>query len=337
MGRSRKNSSKNTFFTVAALVTVSVAALYFVFNGEIPGTGSGKPAKFIKKEGDVVVAKVNGKPIYSSEAEQQFTNMIQGAKGASFSQLDEQARKVVIRELAAQKMILEDAYKQGIPQKTNVQQRVNSFKENVIKEEFLAQMAKDQVTEEKIRQRYESDVESLKGKNQYRVKHILVETEAAAKSAQNLVKKKSFEQVAKDKSIDEKTALTGGDLGFLIEGNMVPEIENAIKDLKVGGVSEPVKTNFGWHLIKVESKEAAEPAPYDQVKNMLARALYQEAIQNYVSKAVEKANIEILASANADKEPEAKAEKAKEPASAKEEGSEDSAPESEMGATEDNS
>ena len=295
MRRSKKNSSKNIFFPVAALVTAIVAGGYFVING---GGIDSSPSRSVKKAGDVVVAEVNGKPVYSSEAEKQFSNMIQGAQGASFSQLDEQAKKVVIRELAAQKIILEDAYKKGVNNDSNVKERVNAYKENVIKEEFLAQMAKDQVTDETIKQRYEKEKAALEGRSQYKVRHILSKTESAAKKAKKLLKSKSFEQVAKDKSVDEKTALTGGDLGFLVEGSMVPEFENALKELKESEVSSPVKTQFGWHLIKLESKEAAKPLPYDQIKGLLARSLYQEAIQNYLKSAIEKVNIEIVAVAD---------------------------------------
>jgi len=327
MRRTKKNSSKNLFFMVAAGVTVIVAAVYFVLNG---GKIDTSPMRSAKKADDVVVAEVNGKPVYSSEAEKQFSNMVQGAKGSSFAQLDEETKFLVIRELAAQRMILEDAYKKGTADKENVRERVDAFKENVIKEEFLAQMAKDQVTDETIKQRYEKEKAALEGKSQYKVKHILVKTESEAKKVINLLKTKSFEQVAKDKSIDDKTALIGGDLGYLIEGNMIPELESSLNSTEIGGISEPVKTQFGWHVVKLESKEAAEPAPYDQVKNFLARTLYQEAIQNYVKSAVEKADIEIIASASKEPEPEIQNE-SEEPASLEGDAEEGKSPDAEMG------
>jgi peptidyl-prolyl cis-trans isomerase C len=298
MRRSKNNSSKNLFLAVAVIGCVGVVGAYVVLKGNPDKIGGGVAFK----ESGTVVAEVNGKPIYSSEAERQFSNMLQGSKDASFEQLDEKAKFVVIREIAAQKVILEEAYKQGVDDKDDVQRRINDFKEGVIKEEFLSQMAKDQVTDEKIKQRYDSDVVALKGKSQFKIKHILVKTENDAQEVQKLLKVNPFEQVAKHKSIDDKTALTGGDLGYVIEGNMIPEIEKAITPLAVGSVSQPVKTSFGWHIIKLEGKAAAEPAPYDQVKALLARALYQEAIQNYVKKSIENVKIEMVASA--EKEPE---------------------------------
>lgn len=334
MRRSKKNSSKNLFFTVAALVTAIVAGGYFVVNG---GKLDSSPSRSVKKAGDVVVAEVNGKPVYSSEAERQFSNMIQGAKGTSFSQLDEQAKTVVIRELAAQRVILEDAYKKGFNNNTSVQERVDAFKENVIKEEFLAQMAKDQVTDETIKQRYEKEKAALEGKSQYKVQHILTKTESDAKKAKLLLKSKSFEQVAKDKSIDDKTALIGGDLGYLVEGNMIPEFEEALNELNDGGVSSPIKTQFGWHLVKLVSKEPAEPAPFDQVKNFLARALYQEAIQNYLKDAIEKANIEIVSASNTKKEADKLPKEIEQPAEAIEDAKDPADAEMGSDATENNS
>lgn len=298
MRRSKNNSSKNLFLAVAVIGSVGAIGAYVALKGNPVAIGGGTTFK----ESGAVVAEVNGKPIYSSEAERQFSNMLQGSKDASFSQLDDKAKFVVIREIAAQKVILEEAYKQGVDDKSDVQQRINAFKEGVIKEEFLSQMAKDQVTDEKIKQRYDSDVIALKGKSQFKIKHILVKTETDAQEVQKLLKVNPFEQVAKHKSIDDKTALTGGDLGYVIEGNMIPEIEKAIAALSIGSVSQPVKTSFGWHVIKLEGKSAAEPAPYDQVKALLARALYQEAIQNYVKKAIENVQIEIVASADKESE-----------------------------------
>lgn len=301
MRRSKNNSSKSLFLAVAVIGSVGAIGAYVALKGNPARIGGGVSFK----ESGTVVAEVDGKPIYSSEAERQFSNMLQGSKDASFAQLDEKAKFVVIREIAAQKVILDEAYKQGVDDKDDVQRRINDFKEGVIKEEFLSQMAKDQVTDEKIKQRYDSDVVALKGKSQFKIKHILVKTEADAQEVQKLLKVNPFEQVAKHKSIDDKTALTGGDLGYVIEGNMIPEIEKAIAALSIGNVSQPVKTSFGWHVIKLEGKAAAEPAPYDQVKALLARALYQEAIQNYVKKAIENVKIEMVASA--EKEPEAAA------------------------------
>jgi len=295
MRRSKKNSSKNTFFLVAAIVSVSVAAIYFVFNDKIEKS----PTAAVKKPGDVIVAEVNGQPVYSSEAEKQFSTMVQGAKGASFENLDDDAKYVVIRELAAQKLILEDAYKKGVPDKDTVKEKVSAFKNNIIKQEFLAQMAKDQVTEESIKQRYETEKAGLKDKSQFKIKHIVVKTEGEAKKIKNLLKKKkkSFEKLAKDKSIDDKTALIGGDLGYLIEGDMMPAIQDAIKDLEAGGVSKPVKTVMGWHIFKLEEKSPAQALPFDQVKGLLARALYQETIQTYLKATLENASIEVIVSA----------------------------------------
>lgn len=297
MRKSKNNSSKNLFLTVAVIGSVGAIGAYFALKGSPSSIGGGSALK----ESGAVVAKINDKPVYSSEVERQLSNLLQGSEGASFAQLDEGAKFSVVREIAAQKAILEEAYKAGFHKKEDLQQKINSFKEDLIKNEFLSQLAKDQVTDETIKKRYDADVETLKGKSQFKIKHILVKNEAEAAEIQKLLKTNPFEQVAKHKSIDDKTALTGGDLGYVIEGNMIPELEAAITPLKVGEVSQPVKTTFGWHLIKLEEKSAAQPAPYDQVKAPLARALYQEAIQNHVKKSIENVKIEMVAPAK--KEP----------------------------------
>jgi peptidyl-prolyl cis-trans isomerase C len=256
--------------------------------------------------GDFVVAQVNGKDVYASEANAQLQKISKGAApAAEFTNLNEQAKNIVLKELAAQRKILKDAYKSGVESNDAVKEKVSKFKDEVVKDEFLSEMAKESVTEDKIKEHYNELAKGLEGKTQYKVKHILLKTENEAKSARNAAITSSFEKVAKKRSIDSQTALTGGDLGYLVGGNMLPQIEEAVSKIKVGSISKPVKTQFGWHVLKLEEKGPAAAADFEVVKAAIARDLYQQTIKEYVKNVVDNAEIKILESASMDVKEEA--------------------------------
>lgn len=286
-----------------AIAVVAVAAIAGI-GYSLKGDGRAKP------EGEIV-AKINGKPVYSSEADEQLSAMVRGQQGAdkaTFNMLDEKAKLLVIKELAANKLILENAYKADAEDADNVKQKVIEYQDKLAKEEFLTSMAKDAVTEDKIKARYDELVKELEGKTQYKVRHILVKSQAAAESAEKSLESESFEAVAKKRSLDEGSVLTGGDLGYLIEGNMIKEFEDNIKKMKDGEVSKPFKTQFGWHIIKLEGRRAAVADPFESVKNRLAQEMFAETIQTYVKGIVEKTDIELVAVADKDAAKEEKAE-----------------------------
>ncbi len=302
MKRNNPQQSKKGIVIVAAAVVAIATVGFFV-----KGTGGSHKEK---GEGEII-ATVNGKPVYSSEAEAQLGALLKGQKGAdqaSYEKLDEKAKFIVIKELAAQQLILEDAYNKDADDSDNVKQKLDEYKDKLVKEEFLTSMAKNAVTEEKIKARYDELTKELQGKTQYKLRHILVKSEAAAESAIKSLEESSFDDVAKKKSLDEGTSLTGGDLGYMLGGSMLKEFEDAVVKMKDGEVSKPVKTKFGWHVIKLEGKRAAVADPYESVKAKLAQEMFGETIQTYVKDLVDKSKIELVASAKTEEAPAATAE-----------------------------
>jgi parvulin-like peptidyl-prolyl isomerase len=164
----------------------------------------------------------------------------------------------------------------------------------------------------------EADIESLAkyfkrlSSEQVRAKHILVKLDKNAsmteKSAalsrikrirEEYVKGESFDKLAEKNSEDTGSAAKGGDLGYFTKGDMVPEFEKAAFSLNVGEVSEPILTDFGYHIIRVEEKKAAKTLAFDDVKNDLKELLYQKSAQKYYESWIKeqraKANIKVNA------------------------------------------
>ncbi|MFC4769996.1 peptidylprolyl isomerase [Effusibacillus consociatus] len=128
--------------------------------------------------------------------------------------------------------------------------------------------AKDvQVTEDEIKKYYDEHGKDYGQKEQVKARHILVDTEAEAKAVLDRLKKgEDFAKIAKEKSKDSTSAVKGGDLGFFEQGNMVPEFDKIAFTLKAGAISEPVKTDFGYHIIQVLEKKQATTPTLDQIR-----------------------------------------------------------------------
>lgn len=287
---SKKGSSTGLVLAAAGIVVAGGAAFYFMQKG-----GAAPSSTASAKDRGEVVAEVNGDPVYSSEVNAQLLKLTKGQGDVTFEKLDGKAKYVIVRQLAAQKLILEEAYKNGFDKEERVQDRVEEYKKGVVKDEYLAALAKDAVTEDRIRQEYDDVVKNLKGKTQYKARHIVLKSQ---KDAEDLAAKieagESFEKLAQKYSLDKQSAAHGGDLGYLVGGNTIAELDQVITSLPDGSVSKPVKTQYGWHLVKVESRRPAQAQPYDTVKNALARELYQETIQKYVDGIITNAKIEVV-------------------------------------------
>jgi peptidyl-prolyl cis-trans isomerase C len=294
--RNSKNSPNKIVIAAVAVVVVAGVCLAFKYYNP-KGNGN-----------DAVVAHINGKPVYITEANEQVQKISQGREGVTFEALDDQSKLIIVKQLAANKIIAVEANKSDVAKSADVKHKVADFKDKVVVEEYLNSLAKTAVTDEKIKDRYDTLVKDLAGKTQYKARHILVKSEEAADEIEKRLKSESFEKIAKKESIDNQSASTGGDLGYLLSGSMVKEFEDVISKMSVNDVSSPVKTKFGWHIIKLEGKRPAEAAPFDKVKDSIAKDLYNEVVQEHVKAVLDKAEIEM---ASAETTTEAKPEAAK--------------------------
>jgi len=149
---------------------------------------------------------------------------------------------------------------------------------------FEADIAK-QITPDTIKAAYDDYVKSFKPQDEVHAEHILVKTQSEAQDIEKqLAGGAKFEDLAKSKSIDTGSAAQGGDLGFFARGQMVKPFEDAAFALNVGQVSQPVQSQFGWHIIKVIEKRKTQPAPFDQ----LAQQLQQQVVFKKFDDAIQK-------------------------------------------------
>jgi len=220
-----------------------------------------------------VVAIVNGSPITENDLE-----MAQGDLGPQFAQLPEEQKRAAALSAAIEIRLLADkADQEGLDDTEAFKNRMEFLRQRALHSAFIETNIAGEVTEEAVRARYDKEIAATPPTNEIRARHILVATkeEAEAIIAQ-LDAGGDFEAIAKEKSTDGAAA-QGGDLGFFGPGQMVPAFEEAAFALEVGQFSkEPVQTQFGFHVIKVEDKRAQQPPTFDQVKEQVRTLLFRE-------------------------------------------------------------
>jgi len=204
-----------------------------------------------------------------------------------------------------------DARKQKVEKSAEFKQQMKRLEEQVLQRIMLTRMIEKGVTESALRARYDEITKQLSGVEQIQARHILLKTEADAVAViDELGKGGDFVALAKARSTGP-SAPEGGDLGFFSKGQMVPEFEKAAFALKTGEHSrKPVKTQFGWHVIKIENRRASEVPKFEEVEEGLRTDLSREVGAAYVNDLREKAKITMF---NADGSPVKDAPAAKEP------------------------
>ena len=224
------------------------------------------------------LAIVNGKPVPKARVE----TLLQQAKRAGQQvgpEVEQQARdQVVLREIFVQ-----EAEKRGIAKSSAYREQMELARQSIlIRELFEDYRAKNPVSDTAAKAEYDKFKAAASG-TEYRARHILVETEDEAKKLITQIKAGgSFEDLAKKNSKDEGSGANGGDLDFAKPDSYVPEFGKAMTALKKGEMTEtPVKSQFGFHIIKLEdTREAAFPA-FDDVKAQLKQRLEQQVMQQF--------------------------------------------------------
>ncbi|MEP9352406.1 peptidylprolyl isomerase [Xanthobacter sp. KR7-65] len=237
---------------------------------------------------DPVVATVNGTPIRQSE----ITIALEDIGSGLPPQVQGPAREeYVLSFLTDMTLLAKAAEAQKLDQSPDFQQRLAYARTKALMETIMTQEAKKAVTAEEKRKTYDEFVKSSPAEAEVRARHILVDDEAKAKEISKKAKAgEDFSKLAKENSKD--SAEDGGDLGYFTKEQMVPEFAEAAFKLEKGQVSDPVKTQFGWHVIKVEDKRQKPVPTYEQVEDQVEQYLVRKAQADMVTKLRADAKIE---------------------------------------------
>ena len=239
-----------------------------------PPTGS-VPAPSPLPPPNTVVARVDGTALHLSDVEAAQQNLPPQAQKLPL----EQIYPMLLDRLVDGALITEAGRKEHLEQDPELQVRLKRYENRLIQEAYLNQAIKAAQTEDQLKARYQTFAKDTAGREEVHAQHILVKTEDEAKSViAELDKGADFGELAKKYSTDP-SASSGGDLGYFGHDDMVKAFTDAAFALSPGRYSKtPVKTEFGWHVIKVEDRRAGKPPSFEEAREQLSRDLAHEII-----------------------------------------------------------
>lgn len=240
------------------------------------------------EDANPVLAKVNG-----SEIRQSDLTLAQEELGPGLAQMDPATKKDnVLSFLIDMKIVASAAEDKKIDNNEDFKKRLAFARSRLLMDSLLATEGKAATTDEAMKKVFEDASKQIAGEQEVHARHILVETEDEAKAvAEELKKGADFAELAKKKSKDPG-ASDGGDLDFFTKEQMVPEFSAAAFTLEPGKISDPVKSQFGWHIIKVEEKRNRKAPDFEQVKAQIEAYVTRKAQGEYVKKLREAAKVE---------------------------------------------
>ncbi len=248
------------------------------------------PAVAKAQDSDPVLARVNGVDIHQSDLA-----LAEDEVGGNMPQMaPEQKREYLITYLSDVVILAQAADKQKIGDRDDVKRHLAFERNKVLMETLLQDTGKAALTDDAMHKVYDEAVKQMPPEEEVHARHILVPTEQEAKDIEAELKKGAdFAALAKEKSKDPGAA-DGGDLGYFTKDQMVPEFSDVAFKLEKGQISDPVHTQFGWHIIKVEDKRTKPTPTFDQVRGQIENFVTHKAEAELVENLRKSATIERL-------------------------------------------
>jgi peptidyl-prolyl cis-trans isomerase C len=274
----------NRLCSMAAYVTLAAAL------GAAPAMAQkASSADKGKKADEVVVAIVEGQPIFQADIKAAFRSLPPNIQKQGLDQVYER----VLEMLIERKMMTIYGRREKYDQDPEVKKRVELAEDAIIREVYLDRMIRKYMSDERVRARYDEVVRKNPPTKEVRARHILVDSEAKAKELLKEAKSgKDFAELATKNSIGP-SAQRGGDLGYFTAGEMVKPFSDAAFKLKKGQVApEPVKTQFGWHIIKVEDVRMRKVPPFEKVKAQMEREVWEQLGKDFLRQYREQTKVE---------------------------------------------
>jgi peptidyl-prolyl cis-trans isomerase C len=247
------------------------------------------PASPARAQSDQLVAKVDGVEIRESDIAMAEEDLGQNAQQMT----PDAKRDYLVSYLTDVILAAKAAEGKKIADDKDFRTRIAFIRRKLLMETLLVKEGKAAVTDAAMKKVYEDAVKQMGDEQEVRARHILVATEAEAKAVVIEVSKGTdFAELARQKSKDPGAAAEGGDLGWFAKDQMVPEFADAAFKMTKGQVSEPVKTQFGWHVIKVEDKRTKPVPDFAKVKDQVETFVMRKAQADYIAKLREGAKVE---------------------------------------------
>jgi len=261
-------------FSLVAALTASALAQETAPAEQPAGQPAPEAATPAAPDPKKVVATIDGKPVTEAELALALQSVDQ-----QYSQLPpEQRRAAAFMAIMEIRLLADKAVADGLDKNPDFQQRMAFLQQRALHSEIIEKDVGAKITDEEVRARYDKQIADTPPVNEVKARHILVKTKEEADAiVKQLDGGAKFEDLAAQHTTDPSGKTTGGDLGYFAPGQMVPEFEKAAFALNVGEYTkEPVQSQFGWHIIKVEDKRAQQPPAFDTVKDQIRNLVFRE-------------------------------------------------------------
>jgi peptidyl-prolyl cis-trans isomerase C len=241
-----------------------------------------------KKEGGKILATIDNDTVTLEEFNKELDSIPLNMKMLVAT---ESGKKSYLDRLIVKRLLLREAKKEKIDSEKSFQEKLIDIKEQLLMESLLRKKINvdSKTTDEGLKKYYDTHKEEFKKEKEINTRHILLKTDEEAKQIQGrLLKGENFVELAKQYSIDPNAKTTGGEIGFHPKGTLLPEYEGvAFKLTKTGQISGIVKTQFGYHIIRLEGMKAPSYVPFEEVKDFIKQKISQEKQKEILEKYIE--------------------------------------------------
>jgi peptidyl-prolyl cis-trans isomerase C len=246
---------------------------------------------------DAVVAKINGQEIRESDLK-----LAEAEVGPELASLPaDKRRRILVEFIIEMRLFADAADAASLTSGPDFEKRQAYWTTRAKRDAYFETSIKGSVGEGLVRGIYDDKVKMIPAEDEVDARHILVETEVTAQEVFDKVGKgDDFAKLAEAYSKDPGSKADGGKLGYFTKGQMVKEFEDAAFALKKGEVSKPVKSKFGWHVIKIEDRRTKQPPSFDEVKGQIVDSMVQQKGQQAATDLRGKAKIEYVDAAIAE-------------------------------------
>lgn len=245
----------------------------FAFCAALPSV-LGSPVAWAQER---VIAKVNGKTITDADM-----RLAEAEIGNDLGSLPDATRQRVLLEFLIENQLFADAAEgQQLGSGAAFNERLQYWRRRALRDAYFDKSVRDAISDADARKYYAGQTGAMKPEEEVRARHILVESKDKARELfEKIAHGSDFAQLAKEHSKDPGSKDQGGELGFFARGQMVPQFEEAAFNLKKGEVSEPVESQFGWHIIRVDDRRQRAAPAFEAVKDrVVAHMIHQKAQQ----------------------------------------------------------
>lgn len=229
----------------------------------------------------VELAKIGSKSITDSDLKNLIGNVSEGQKQQINS--DPEIKNRMIDNLVVEELFVQQAEKTGVTKDKDYQQALDRARRQILAQRYLQKTIQPKITDANVKAFFEKNKQRY-SQDEVHAQHVLLKDEAEAKEVYQKAKAgEDFETLAKKYSKDPSAQTNGGDLGFFTRTRMVPQFADKAFSMQKGEISEPVKSPFGWHVIKVIDKRPGKPVKFDDIKDQVRQDFQNESINDLIA------------------------------------------------------